>query len=222
MTGPLRTYTRFAVAPAVCGLVLVLGLAATAGAQADLGNDGVDMDCADFVELNAAQGYFVGDGGSAARNVDNLDADRDGAACESSDQTNEDTGAPDLGNDGVDMDCADFPELNAARGYFVGDGGSPSRNVDNLDADRDGQACEPGDDGDNTEPAPSAAPSAAPSVQPSAAPSAAPTTGGATTLPNTGTGAAAVHRGGGAVPLLGLVGVAALAGGAYALRRRAA
>ena len=58
----------------------------------------------------------------------------------------------DLGNDGVDMDCADFGELNAARAYFATDGGSAARNVDNLDADRDGLACEPGDDGDATEP----------------------------------------------------------------------
>jgi len=63
-------------------------------------------------------------------------------------------GEPDLGNDGVDMDCLDFGELNAARAYFVGDGGSAARNVDNLDVDRDGLACAPGDDGDAAEPQP--------------------------------------------------------------------
>ncbi len=117
----------------------------------DLGNDGVDYDCADFAELNAAQAYFVTDGGSAARNVDNLDANRNGLACEPGDDGDNAEPGPDLGNDGVDMNCADFAELNAAQAYFVTDGGSPARNVDNLDADRDGAACEPGDDGDVTE-----------------------------------------------------------------------
>src|SRR3712207_5496867 len=44
----------------------------------------------------------------------------------------------DLGNDGVDLDCAYFPELNAAQGYFDADGGAPGRNVDNLDPTGDG------------------------------------------------------------------------------------
>lgn len=67
-------------------VALTLGLAGTAGAQTDLGNDGVDMNCADFPELNAAQGYFLSDGGSADRNVDNLDFDGDGNACETGDE----------------------------------------------------------------------------------------------------------------------------------------
>ena len=71
---------------------LALGL--PAGAQADLGNDGEDMDCGDFAELNAAQAYFVTDGGAAGRNVDNLDADGDGNACEASDQAAEGGATP--------------------------------------------------------------------------------------------------------------------------------
>jgi hypothetical protein len=119
----------------------------------DLGNDGIDKNCADFGELNAAQLYFEGDGGSADRNVDNLDANRNGAACEAGDDGDvTEPGEADLGNDGVDMNCADFGELNAAQLYFEGDGGSAERNVDNMDADRDGSACEAGDDGDVTEP----------------------------------------------------------------------
>ena len=119
----------------------------------DLGNDGVDMNCDDFFELNAAQGYFVNDGGNADRNVDNMDANRNGAACEAGDDGDlTEPGGADLGNDGIDMNCDDFVELNAAQGYFTGDGGSPERNVDNMDADRDGAACEAGDDGDLTEP----------------------------------------------------------------------
>ncbi len=73
-------------------LLLASALTSAAAAQVDLGNDGIDKDCADFVELNAAQGYFVTDGGSAARNVDNLDPTGDGLACEAADQAIEDTG----------------------------------------------------------------------------------------------------------------------------------
>ena len=65
----------------VLALVPVLALAGRGAAQADLGNDGVDLDCADFPELNAAQGYFEGDGGAPGRNVDNLDPTGDGLAC---------------------------------------------------------------------------------------------------------------------------------------------
>ncbi len=73
----LRTLSGLLIA-----FALVFGFAASAGAQ-DLGNDGVDMDCDDFGgDSAAAQAYFVGDGGSADRNVDDLDRDRDGGACD--------------------------------------------------------------------------------------------------------------------------------------------
>ncbi len=42
----------------------------------------------------------------------------------------------------ADKDCKDFPSQAAAQAYFDAHGGSPSNNVDNLDADHDGQACE--------------------------------------------------------------------------------
>jgi LPXTG-motif cell wall-anchored protein len=42
----------------------------------------------------------------------------------------------------VDRDCKDFSSQAAAQAYFDANGGSPSNNVDNLDADHDGQACE--------------------------------------------------------------------------------
>ncbi len=76
---------RFSLA-FVAALALTLGVTGLAGAQTDLGNDGVDLNCADFPELNAAQGYFEGDGGSADRNVDNLDFDGDGNVCEPGDE----------------------------------------------------------------------------------------------------------------------------------------
>jgi Excalibur calcium-binding domain len=48
---------------------------------------------------------------------------------------------PAFAQDG-DKDCADFSSQAEAQAYFEANGGSPSNNVDNLDADHDGQACE--------------------------------------------------------------------------------
>jgi hypothetical protein len=42
----------------------------------------------------------------------------------------------------ADKDCADFASQAEAQAYFEANGGSPTNNVDNLDADHDGQACE--------------------------------------------------------------------------------
>jgi|SRR5215217_3657839 len=42
----------------------------------------------------------------------------------------------------ADKDCADFSSQAEAQAYFEANGGSPTNNVDNLDADHDGQACE--------------------------------------------------------------------------------
>lgn len=43
---------------------------------------------------------------------------------------------------GADRDCADFATQDEAQRYFESIGGSPRRNADGLDADRDGVACE--------------------------------------------------------------------------------
>lgn len=43
---------------------------------------------------------------------------------------------------GGDKDCPDFATHGEAQNYFVSRGGSPSNNVDRLDADHDGIACE--------------------------------------------------------------------------------
>jgi Excalibur calcium-binding domain len=48
----------------------------------------------------------------------------------------------------ADKDCADFASQAEAQAYFEANGGSPTNNVDNLDADHDGQACESFDYGD--------------------------------------------------------------------------
>lgn len=60
--------------------VLIVAVPASAH-EIDLGNDGVDWDCESFPEKNAADGYFAHDGGSADRNIDNLDPDGDGVPC---------------------------------------------------------------------------------------------------------------------------------------------
>jgi len=44
--------------------------------------------------------------------------------------------------DNVDKDCSDFGSHQEAQDYFESQGGSPSNNVDRLDRDRDGLACE--------------------------------------------------------------------------------
>jgi hypothetical protein len=181
----------------------LMGIGRPVSAQdVDLGNDGFDMNCEDFPEFNAANGYFTYDGGSVDRNVDDLDPNRDGIPCNEvpDDAPAED---PDLGNDGVDMDCDDFPERNAAEGYFAHDGGSAERNVDGLDPDGDGIPCneavydgsDGGSDGqdgadqgsDVDAPADPVSDAGAPVVQ----------------LPVTGTGSSSVSTGAGVLALVG-------------------
>lgn len=45
--------------------------------------DKIDYDCSDFSTQQLAQKYFVDQGGSAKKNVDDLDANHNGIACES-------------------------------------------------------------------------------------------------------------------------------------------
>src|SRR5689334_17760279 len=42
----------------------------------------------------------------------------------------------------VDRDCSDFNTQEQAQNYFEGKGGGPNNNVDRLDSDGDGRACE--------------------------------------------------------------------------------
>jgi hypothetical protein len=86
-------------------LSLLIALTVSSGAQADLGNDGIDKNCStrDFDSVEEARAYFANDGGSATRNVDDLDRNGDGIACNSG-LTNDggsgdDTGSGDTGND---------------------------------------------------------------------------------------------------------------------------
>ncbi len=52
-------------------------------APAASGDDGVDKDCSDFSSQHEAQSYFQSQGGSATNDVDKLDGNGDGEACES-------------------------------------------------------------------------------------------------------------------------------------------
>ncbi len=49
---------------------------------------------------------------------------------------------PPVTSTGGDKDCPDFANHAEAQAYFLSKGGSPTNNVDRLDRDRDGLACE--------------------------------------------------------------------------------
>ena len=58
----------------------------------------------------------------------------------------------------TDRNCSDFSTQQQAQQYFDSHGGSPSNNVDGLDADHDGVACESLPSGGGTRPPPSKPP----------------------------------------------------------------
>lgn len=95
-------------------LALVFGFSTNATFAANLGNDGVDKDCDDFTSQKEAQKYFEGDGGSKSNNVDRLDRNRNGIACEdykysggSDDKGDSDTDNNDSGNNNSGNDKSD-------------------------------------------------------------------------------------------------------------------
>lgn len=131
----------------------------TDGSGSGSAGGGGDLDCADFATWADAQGYYEANGGN---NVDNLDSDYDGIACEAlypgdaSSGSGGSTGGSSGGSsggqagfggyDGWDYDCSDFGwDQGAATAYFLGDGGSAGNNVDGLDDNHNGIACEPGE-----------------------------------------------------------------------------
>lgn len=116
--------------------------------------------CAAFGSFNEANAYYMAN--PAAQPY--LDPNFDGRACEiffGVDQpappppaapptTGGGSGAPiytDFGGlDGVDYDCYDFgDDQAAAQAYFERDGGSVYNNADGLDRNHNGLACEPGE-----------------------------------------------------------------------------
>jgi hypothetical protein len=126
-----------------CALCLSMG-GGIAAAQAD-----VDYDCTDFDNRADAQAFYE-EAGGPEYDPYNLDDDNDGRACEewSAQYRRNANGADGInGEDGIDYDCADFATQEEAQEYFLADGGSAKRNVDHLDPNHNGIACEVGEPG---------------------------------------------------------------------------
>lgn len=127
----------------VCVLCLSME-GSVAAAQA-----GMDYDCTDFDSRADAQDFYEEVGGPEYDPY-NLDDDNDGRACEewSGEYRNSANGADGInGADGVDHDCADFADQEDAEAYFITDGGSTKKNIDHLDPNHNGIACESGEPG---------------------------------------------------------------------------
>jgi hypothetical protein len=128
-------------------LVLVASAALSGTAFADQTDD--DFDCTDFDSRQDAQRFYEATGGPLYDPY-NLDDDGDGVACEAWDRDYERSsrrGSESNGADGVNRDCADFENQAAAQRYFLADGGSSRKNVDHLDPNHNGFACEAGEPG---------------------------------------------------------------------------
>lgn len=108
-----------------------------------------DYDCTDFDSQEDAQAFYEELGGPLYDPF-NLDDDGDGTACEEWERDFQRTADGEdgaNGKDGKDMDCADFGSQSSAQRYFERDGGSQRRNVDHLDPNHNGIACEQGEPG---------------------------------------------------------------------------
>jgi Excalibur calcium-binding domain len=140
----------------LCGLrsVALTVVAALAGvALLPLGASAIqsdyDYDCTDFDSRADAQAFYEENGGPLYDPF-NLDDDEDGQACEEWDRKYEQyaNGANGSnGEDGIDKDCNDFRHQAEAQRYFEADGGSANENVDRLDPNHNGIACEHGEPG---------------------------------------------------------------------------
>lgn len=147
MTGPRRCHLHgphwllLLAVPLMCAAVWPsVGVAAQ-------GND--DYDCVDFDSREDAQAFYEELGGPLYDPY-NLDDDQDGLACEEWVRDYERTAAGEDGAnglDGIDMDCANFTTPAHAQRYFLEDGGSARNNVDHLDPNHNGIACEVGEPG---------------------------------------------------------------------------
>jgi hypothetical protein len=135
------------------GLVLTVVAALAGIALLPLGVSAIqsdyDYDCTDFDSQADAQAFYEENGGPLYDPF-NLDDDEDGQACEEwvrkyAQYANGANGSN--GQDDVDMDCADFRHQAEAQRYFEDDSGSARENVDRLDPNHDGIACEHGEPG---------------------------------------------------------------------------
>ena len=131
-------------AVAVTATMTSLIVLPTAAQQADL-----DYDCTDFDSRSDAQDYYEAQGGPIYDPF-NLDDNDDGEACEEwrRDYERSAAGAGGInGLDNTDTDCADYDSQVKAQRYFDEDGGSRKMNVDHLDPNHNGIACEEGEPG---------------------------------------------------------------------------
>lgn len=126
-----------------CALCVSLG-GGIASAQT-----GADYDCTDFDTRADAQAFYE-DAGGPTYDPYNLDNDNDGRACEewAGEYRRTADGADGInGVDGIDHDCADFADHDDAEAYFITDGGTAKNNIDHLDPNHNGIACEGGEPG---------------------------------------------------------------------------
>ncbi len=147
MTGGTPCLGRAPRRVALIAGVLVGSLLFSAGAEG--GQTGNDFDCTDFDTREDAQAFYEETGGPVYDPF-NLDDDDDGVACEEWMRGYEQVSAGENGingEDGIDHDCADFANTGEAQQYFVLDGGSAQINVDHLDPNHNGIACESGEPG---------------------------------------------------------------------------
>lgn len=127
-------------------LTVAIVVAAMLPGMAAADESGVDYDCTDFQNREDAQVLYEAMGGPQYDPY-NLDDDADGLACEEWERDYAQRVGTQAGNDGRDRDCADFANQNEAQRYFERDGGSEDENVDYLDLNRNGVACEEGEPG---------------------------------------------------------------------------
>lgn len=138
---PKRGHVALPLATACCLLVLlapgpvaaqeleVPGVDA-APAQTESPPDAPPPDAPQEPQGSAPPAADPSDGGTTQRRQTETDGDADAAD------------DPGVEAAQTDRDCADFSTQGEAQDYFDRNGGSPTNNVDNLDADGDGIACE--------------------------------------------------------------------------------
>ena len=140
---------RTRIAVVVCSALVASGIALGGGVAA-----AADKNCKDFSSQAAAQTYFVANGGSATNNVDDLDRDHDGRACQdypytstggaSSSTTSASTPASTTAASASNttsagaVNCRNFATQGDAQAYLERDRSDPA----GLDADHNGVACE--------------------------------------------------------------------------------
>ena len=111
-------------------------------------NTFIDRDCGDFPEWQAAQAFFVSEGGPRD-DPHGLDRDGDGVACQSLPGAPKDDPEPPASHPEppqeeaafVDRNCGDFNTWQEAQDFFLSQGG-PDDDPHRLDGNGDGIACE--------------------------------------------------------------------------------